>query len=116
MKEGGAADVLLQPVAIAYTKLQGMPISRAERPEISGVSARGFRQVVKALLSSGTKDVTIAFGTPMPFPPDGDRKVLAKRAENEVRRMLVALNRGQQVIVDHGAVAVPPPTPVVVAA
>jgi 1-acyl-sn-glycerol-3-phosphate acyltransferase len=107
MKEGGAADVLLQPVCIAYTRLQGMPISRAERPGISGVSARGFKQVVSALLRSGTKDVTIAFGTPIPFPPDGDRKVLTKWAENEVRRMLVALNRGRTLVVDHGAAAVP---------
>lgn len=107
MKDGGAADVLLQPVCIAYTRLQGMPISRAERPGISGVGAKGFRQVVSALLKSGTKDVTIAFGTPIPFPPDGDRKVLTKWAEGEVRRMLVALNRGQTLVVDHGAAAVP---------
>ena len=107
MKEGGAAEVMLQPVCIAYTKLQGMPISRAERPGISGVGAKGFRQVVSALLKSGTKDVTIAFGTPIPFPPDGDRKVLTKWAEGEVRRMLVALNRGQTLVVDHGAAAVP---------
>jgi 1-acyl-sn-glycerol-3-phosphate acyltransferase len=72
-----------------------MPISRAERPGISGVSAKGFKAVVKALLQSGTKDVTIAFGTPVPFPPDGNRKVLTKWAEDEVRRMLVALNRGE---------------------
>ena len=107
MKDGGAAYVLLQPVCIAYTRLQGMPISRAERPGISGVGAKGFRQVVSALLKSGTKDVTIAFGTPIPFPPDGDRKVLTKWAEGEVRRMLVALNRGQTLVVDHGAAAVP---------
>jgi 1-acyl-sn-glycerol-3-phosphate acyltransferase len=107
MKDGGAADVLLQPVCIAYTRLQGMPISRAERPGISGVGAKGFRQVVSALLKSGTKDVTIAFGTPIPFPPDGDRKVLTKWAEGEVRRMLVALNRGQTLVVDHGAAAAP---------
>jgi len=100
MKDGGAADVLLQPVCIAYTRLQGMPISRAERPGISGVGAKGFRQVVSALLKSGTKDVTIAFGTPIPFPPDGDRKVLTKWAEGEVRRMLVALNRGTKLPVE----------------
>ena len=106
-KEGGAAEVMLQPVCIAYTKLQGMPISRAERPGISGVSAKGFKAVVKALLESGTKDVTIAFGKPVPFPPDGNRKVLTKWAEDEVRRMLVALNRGERLVIDNGAVAVP---------
>jgi 1-acyl-sn-glycerol-3-phosphate acyltransferase len=108
MTKGGAKNVAIQPVVIAYTKLQGMPVTRAERPGISGVGVKGFKNIVRALLKGGTKDVTIAFGAPMPFPPDGDRKVLTKLAENEVRRMLVALNRGQTVIVDHGAVEEPP--------
>lgn len=111
MKEGGAAEVMLQPVCIAYTRLQGMPISRAERPGISGVSAQGFKAVVKALLQSGTKDVTIAFGTPVPFPPHGNRKVLTKWAEHEVRRMLVALNRGEKFTLSAPAPALAPPVP-----
>lgn len=96
MEEGGAKDVAIQPVTIAYTHLQGLPVSRTERSGISGMNARGFRAVVRSLLTSGMKDVTIAFGAPIPLGPDTDRKVVTKLAENQVRRMLVALNRHEK--------------------
>ncbi|MBI4923969.1 MAG: 1-acyl-sn-glycerol-3-phosphate acyltransferase [Devosia nanyangense] len=97
MKEGGATEVAIQPVAISYTHLQGLPVSRNERAGISGMNARGFRAVVANLLTSGMKDVTIAFGAPIPLETGTDRKVVTKIAEDRVRRMLVALNRGQPV-------------------
>lgn len=97
MEEGGAKNVAIQPVTIAYTHLQGLPVSRNERSGISGVNARGFKAIVANLLTSGVKDVTIAFGTPIPLEGDTDRKVVTKRAEDEVRRMLVKLNRHEVV-------------------
>jgi 1-acyl-sn-glycerol-3-phosphate acyltransferase len=97
MEEGGAQDVAIQPVTIAYTHLQGLPVSRTERSGISGVNARGFRAVVENLMRSGVKDVTIAFGAPIPFSPDSDRKTVTRLAEIEVRRTLVALNRHEPV-------------------
>ena len=96
MEQGGAKDVAIQPVTIAYTHLQGLPVSRNERSAISGMNARGFRAVVTNLLTSGVKDVTIAFGAPIPLGPGADRKVVTKLAENQVRRMLVALNRHEK--------------------
>jgi 1-acyl-sn-glycerol-3-phosphate acyltransferase len=96
MEEGGAKDVAIQPVTIAYTHLQGLPVSRNERSGISGMNARGFRAVVRNLLTSGMKDVTIAFGAPIPLGPETDRKVVTKLAEVQVRRMLVALNRHEK--------------------
>jgi 1-acyl-sn-glycerol-3-phosphate acyltransferase len=93
MVEGGAREVAIQPVTIAYTHLQGLPVSRTERSGISGMNARGLRQVLKGILGSGVKDVTIAFGAPIPLDAESDRKVVTKRAEDQVRRMLVALNR-----------------------
>jgi 1-acyl-sn-glycerol-3-phosphate acyltransferase len=100
MAEGGAKDVAVQPVTIAYTHLQGLPVSRTERSGISGVGARSFREVLRALLASGVKDVTIAFGTPMPLAADANRKVVTRQAEDEVRRTLVALNRGLPLPID----------------
>ena len=96
MEEGGAKDVAIQPVTIAYTHLQGLPVSRNERSGISGMNARGFRAVVTNLLTSGMKDVTIAFGAPIPLGPETDRKIVTKLAETQVRRMLVALNRHEK--------------------
>lgn len=96
MEEGGAKNVAIQPVTIAYTHLQGLPVSRTERSGISGMNARGFKAVVANLLQSGVKDVTVAFGTPIPLGPDSDRKVVTRQAEVAVRRMLVALNRHEK--------------------
>ena len=59
------------------------------------MNARGAKEVIGNLLTSGTKEVTVALGTPMPLTDGADRKRLTKAAEIEVRRMLVALNRGQ---------------------
>jgi len=96
MREGGAKDVAIQPVTIAYTKLQGLPVSRTERSGISGITKKSFKEMVRDMLTSGVKDVTIAFGTPMPLSENADRKVVTKIAEDEVRRTLVALNRGMR--------------------
>ncbi|MBN9305089.1 MAG: hypothetical protein BGO82_09725 [Devosia sp. 67-54] len=97
MVEGGAKDVAIQPVAIAYTHLQGLPVSRNERSGISGMNARGFKAVVAGILGSGMKDITIAFGAPIPMSAATDRKQITKLAEDQVRRMLVALNRHEDI-------------------
>jgi 1-acyl-sn-glycerol-3-phosphate acyltransferase len=49
------------------------------------------------MLTGGTRDVTVAFGIPRPLAHGDDRKAMTKAAEADVRRVLVALNRGQQV-------------------
>jgi 1-acyl-sn-glycerol-3-phosphate acyltransferase len=95
MMEAGATDVLIQPLTIAYTHLQGLPVSRNERSLIAWIKSKTVLQNIREILGGGVKDVTIAFGTPRPLEPGADRKQVAKAAEQEVRRMLVALNRGQ---------------------
>jgi len=109
MAEGGARDVVIQPTCIAYTHLQGLPVSRNERSGISGMNARGFREVVSNLLTSGVKDVTVAFGTPIPMTAQTDRKLVTRQAETEVRRMLVKLNRHEDVSDLVGEAGVPAP-------
>ncbi len=111
MEAGGASEVMIQPVTIAYTHLQGLPVSRNERSGISGMNARGFKAVLTNLLTSGVKDVTIAFGTPIPMTPETDRKVITRQAETEVRRMLVALNRHEDVTGLLRTPAAPMPSP-----
>jgi len=95
MLQGGAKDVMLQPVTIAYTRLQGLPVSRTERSLIAWIKNRSAGENIRDVLSGGSKEVTIAFGIPKPLTENSDRKTVTKEAENDVRRMLVALNRGQ---------------------
>jgi len=94
MLDAGARDVLIQPLTIAYTRLQGLPVSRNERSLIAWVKSKSLLQNIRDILSGPIKDVTIAFGTPLALSETDNRKAVTKAAENQVRAMLVALNRG----------------------
>jgi lyso-ornithine lipid O-acyltransferase len=94
MIEAGAKDVMIQPLTVAYTRLQGLPVSRNERSLIAWIKSKSIGQNIKEILTGGTKEVTIAFGIPKPLLQGANRKEVTKEAENDVRRMLVALNRG----------------------
>ena len=54
----------------------------------------GYTPCSADFLYYGTREVTLAFGAPRLLAAGTDRKALAKETETEVRRMLVALNRG----------------------
>ncbi len=95
MMEAGAKDVLIQPLTIAYTHMQGLPVSRNERSLIAWIKSRSVGENIREILTGPVKDVTVAFGIPRPLEPGADRKQVSKAAEQDVRRMLVALNRGQ---------------------
>ncbi|UXN74317.1 hypothetical protein N8D56_03610 [Devosia sp. A8/3-2] len=96
MIEAGANDVLIQPLTIAYTGLQGLPVSRNERSLIARIKSKSVRQNIREILAGPLKDVTVAFGTPIPLGENDNRKQVTKAAEDQVRTMLVALNRGHK--------------------
>lgn len=97
MLQGGAREMLIQPLTISYTRLQGLPVSRNERSLIAWIKSKSFSQNIREILTGGVKEVTLVFGAPIPLAAGSDRKAVTKVAEIEVRRALVALNRGQQV-------------------
>ncbi|MHB1111291.1 MAG: 1-acyl-sn-glycerol-3-phosphate acyltransferase, partial [Devosia sp.] len=94
MIEAGAKQVLIQPLTVAYTRLQGLPVSRNDRSLIAWIKSKSVKENIREILTGGIKEVTVAFGIPRPLAHGADRKAVTKQAENEVRRMLVALNRG----------------------
>lgn len=102
MMEAGAKEVLIQPLTIAYTKLQGLPVGRTDRSLIAWIKGKTIGENIREILTGGVKEVTIAFGQPKALTKGADRKQVTKDAENEVRRMLVALNRGDPLPVEHG--------------
>lgn len=94
MEEAGAGEVMIQPLTIAYTKLQGLPVGRTDRSFIAWIKSKSVKQNIREILTGGTREAVLAFGEPRPLSAGTDRKKLAKETETEVRRMLVALNRG----------------------
>ena len=95
MEEAGAKEVSIQPLTVAYTKLQGLPVGRSDRTLIAWIKGKTIGQNIREILTGGTREVTVAFGIPRPLEHGDDRKAITRVAEADVRRALVALNRGQ---------------------
>ena len=86
--EGAVDKVYVQPLAIAYTRVQGMPMGRQHRPLASWIGDTDLAPHAAALLKEGAVDVELHFGEPIELSSGGDRKQATRRAEAEVRAML----------------------------
>jgi 1-acyl-sn-glycerol-3-phosphate acyltransferase len=84
--------IMLQPLAIAYVRRNGLPVTRRERPEIAWYGDMDLAPHLMAFLHDGPLDVEIRWGEPIPFDAGSDRKhatVLAERAVKlEVHRAM----------------------------
>lgn len=80
----------VQPVAIVYTRLHGMRMSRRDRMKMSWIGDQTLVPHLGELLGRGGVDVELHFGEPIALGPDADRKQIAREAEKRVRRMMQA--------------------------
>ena len=85
---GGAAEVHVQPVAIAYTRLHGLPMGRRHRPHAAWIGDQDLVPHILSLIRQGGVDVEVRFGQPFALDGSTDRKQAARRAEGEVRAMV----------------------------
>ncbi|MDZ5700199.1 1-acyl-sn-glycerol-3-phosphate acyltransferase [Chelativorans sp. M5D2P16] len=88
--------VLVQPVAIAYMRRNGLLLDLRERADIAWIGDMALLPHLKILLAAGTVDVEVCFGEPIPFSAGSDRKTVARRAEKAVRAMLVGALRRRE--------------------
>ncbi len=91
--EGAAEEVAIQPVAIAYTRLHGMPLGRRFRPLASWIGDQDLASHAKALLGNGAMDVEVRFGEPVIFKAGDNRKHAARLVEERVRAQFAAALR-----------------------
>jgi 1-acyl-sn-glycerol-3-phosphate acyltransferase len=93
----GASDkpVRVQPVAIVYTHLHGMPMGRYDRPVAAWPGDIELGPHLWRVLSEGAVDVTIVFGTSFPASDMPDRKALAAACEAAIREMSSVALRGR---------------------
>jgi 1-acyl-sn-glycerol-3-phosphate acyltransferase len=75
----------LQPLAVSYTRRNGLPVSRRERPEIAWYGDMDLWPHIKLFLESGPLDAVVTWGEPMPFDGTSDRKKATVLAEKAVR-------------------------------
>ncbi|WP_128290329.1 lysophospholipid acyltransferase family protein [Afifella aestuarii] len=87
--------VTLQPVAIAYTRMLGMPFGRQHRPWVAWYGDMDLLPHLSRLMSQGAVDVHVAFLPPVTITRDGDRKRVTRAAGALVKEVVAELNAGR---------------------
>jgi len=85
--------VFIQPVAVAYTRLQGMPMGRQHRGHSAWIGDQDLVPHVVSLLREGAMDAELRFGEPIVFDAASNRKQVARLIETRVRDMMIAALR-----------------------
>lgn len=98
------AQVRVQPVAIAYTHANGVPLGRRFRPLVAWPGDVALGPHLLGVLKEGAIDVEISFGEPIVFAADSNRKHVARAAEDSVRAMLAASLCGHNLPAKQAAV------------
>lgn len=91
----GGAPITVQPVAVVYAGCHGFPLTRSEMPRVAWYGDMDLAAHLAALIGRGGLDAVVAFGSPIAFPADADRKRVAAAAEAEVRAMVRAVRAGR---------------------
>lgn len=73
----GGSPVIVQPVSLAYTRLDGMPIGRLYRPFFAWYGAADLAPHMWSMVGLGTVEVVVEFHPPTLLADCGSRKALA---------------------------------------
>jgi 1-acyl-sn-glycerol-3-phosphate acyltransferase len=93
---GAAPDAVVQTLSLVYTRLNGVPLGRADRPLVGWYGDMEMTSHAWQLLKAGTLDVRIRVGAPVPLSDYADRKDLARRSEDEIRQNVVGILRARR--------------------
>ena len=88
IREHASDRVWVQPVAITYLRLHGMPMGRQHRSLAAWIGDTDLIPHFLAMLREGAIDVDIHFGEAAAFSAQSDRKMVSRHMEDEVRRMM----------------------------
>lgn len=81
-------DAHIQPVAIRYSALHGIPLGRKERARASWTGDETLGPHLSAFVTSGHWDVEVHFGLPFPIDETSRRQKMAHDAQLMVRDLL----------------------------
>lgn len=88
LRDTVAHRVLVQPVSIAYTRVQGLPMGRYMRPIAAWPGSVSLVSSLLGMIGEGALDVEVRIGEAIEFTPQSDRKAVAADMEGEVRTMM----------------------------
>ncbi len=92
--DGGAA--IVQPVAIVYRKMHGIPLGRQHRPLIAWYGGIKLLPHLRRVASEGGIDAHVVFGPARRLGAGDSRKPVTQEAYDLVRRLVAALNAGRE--------------------
>jgi lyso-ornithine lipid O-acyltransferase len=93
VRSGAADKVSIQPVAITYARVHGMPMGRLHRPLAAWIGDMDLVPHLASVLREGAIDVEVRFGAPVEFDPASDRKAVTRQMEGSVRKMVATALR-----------------------
>jgi 1-acyl-sn-glycerol-3-phosphate acyltransferase len=85
----------VQPVSIAYTRLDGIPLGRALRPLYTWYGEMDLAAHMWSMLGLGRLTVELEFHVPVRLPEFGSRKALARHCYELVAAGVAAANSGR---------------------
>ena len=92
---GGNRAVLVQPVSVAYTKLDGMPITRHQRPFFAWYGDMDLASHMWHLFGLGTVSVVVQFHAPLDPAEFPSRKALAEHCRRVIATAVSAALSGR---------------------
>jgi 1-acyl-sn-glycerol-3-phosphate acyltransferase len=92
--EGELKSLPVQPVSVAYTRLDGMPLGRGWRSHYTWYGDMELADHLWMAIGLGRLTVTLVFHEPVTLEQWGSRKALAEHCEKAVRKGVIAANRG----------------------
>jgi 1-acyl-sn-glycerol-3-phosphate acyltransferase len=90
VKEASARSekgILIQPMSICYTALNGITMGRQHRPVVAWYGDLDFMPHITAFIKRGAVDAVVTYGQPITADASSDRKVMTRQLQSAVRRM-----------------------------
>jgi 1-acyl-sn-glycerol-3-phosphate acyltransferase len=87
--------VMIQPVTLAYTKVNGLPVTRRQLPDLAWVGDTELGPHALGFMAMGKIRADIWFHDPIAADDFPDRKALARHCQQLISRRYRALMRGE---------------------
>ncbi len=93
--EASDHNLVIQPVTLAYTELNGIPLVRSQKPWVAWLGDVELFGHLRQLMGRARVEAVIEFHAPVTLAEAGSRKALAAYCEAEVRRGLERAHRAE---------------------
>ncbi len=90
----GAGDLLIQPVTIAYTRVNGLPVTRELLPDLAWIGDTELMPHALTFMALGRVRAEVIFHPAVRAHDFGDRKGLARHCETVIADGYRRLMRG----------------------